>query len=76
MGKITGFLEIERRERPYEKVEKRLKSWREFVLPSKQTCGASYRFSVYLDKVFEAASNNLVSQSFTIKNNSAGASCP
>ena len=50
--------------------------WREFVLPSKQTCGASYRFSVYLDKVFETTANKLVSQSFTIKNNSAGASCP
>ncbi len=33
MGLPTGFLEIERKDRPYEKVEKRLKSWREFVLP-------------------------------------------
>src|SRR5476651_1794680 len=33
MGLVTGFLEIERKERPYEKVEKRLKSWKEFVLP-------------------------------------------
>jgi glutamate synthase (NADPH/NADH) small chain len=33
MGLPTGFLEIERKDRPYEKVEKRLKNWREFVLP-------------------------------------------
>ncbi len=33
MGLPTGFLEIERKERPYEKVEARLKTWREFVLP-------------------------------------------
>ena len=33
MGLPTGFLEIERKDRPYEKVEKRLKSWKEFVLP-------------------------------------------
>jgi glutamate synthase (NADPH/NADH) small chain len=33
MGKITGFLEIERRERPYEEVSARLETWREFVRP-------------------------------------------
>ncbi|MFO1085697.1 MAG: glutamate synthase subunit beta [Reyranellaceae bacterium] len=33
MGLPTGFLEIERKDRPYEKVEKRLKNWQEFVLP-------------------------------------------
>jgi glutamate synthase (NADPH/NADH) small chain len=33
MGLPTGFLEIERKDRPYEKVDKRLKNWREFVLP-------------------------------------------
>ncbi len=33
MGLVTGFLEIERKERPYEKVEARLKSWKEFVHP-------------------------------------------
>jgi glutamate synthase (NADPH/NADH) small chain len=33
MGLIKGFLEIERKERPYEKVEARLKTWKEFVLP-------------------------------------------
>jgi glutamate synthase (NADPH/NADH) small chain len=33
MGKPTGFLEIERRERPYEKPADRLKTWREFVHP-------------------------------------------
>ena len=33
MGKPTGFLEIERLDRPYEKVEKRKQNWREFVKP-------------------------------------------
>ena len=33
MGLPTGFLEIERKDRPYEKVDKRLKSWKEFILP-------------------------------------------
>jgi glutamate synthase (NADPH/NADH) small chain len=33
MGKPTGFLEIERRDRGYEKVEARKKTWTEFVQP-------------------------------------------
>jgi glutamate synthase (NADPH/NADH) small chain len=33
MGLPTGFLEIERKDRPYEKVEVRLQHWHEFVLP-------------------------------------------
>jgi glutamate synthase (NADPH) small chain len=33
MGQPTGFLEIERKDRPYEKVEARLQHWHEFVLP-------------------------------------------
>jgi glutamate synthase (NADPH/NADH) small chain len=33
MGKVTGFLEIERRERAYEDRAARLKTWREFVRP-------------------------------------------
>jgi glutamate synthase (NADPH) small chain len=33
MAKPTGFLEIERRDRPYEKPEIRRRSWREFVKP-------------------------------------------
>ncbi|MDB5488989.1 MAG: gltD [Reyranella sp.] len=33
MGLATGFLEIERKERSYEKIEQRLKNWNEFVLP-------------------------------------------
>jgi len=33
MGLVSGFLEIERKERPYEKVEARLKTWKEFILP-------------------------------------------
>jgi glutamate synthase (NADPH) small chain len=31
VGKPTGFLEIERRDRPYEKPETRSRSWKEFV---------------------------------------------
>ncbi|MBN9490565.1 MAG: glutamate synthase subunit beta [Alphaproteobacteria bacterium] len=33
MGLPTGFLEIERKDRPYEKVEARLKTWAEFIRP-------------------------------------------
>jgi glutamate synthase (NADPH/NADH) small chain len=33
MGKPTGFLEIERRDRPYEKPDIRSRSWKEFVKP-------------------------------------------
>src|SRR5687768_18517217 len=33
MGKPTGFMEIARRERPYEKAESRKKTWTEFVKP-------------------------------------------
>ena len=33
MGLPTGFLEIERKDRSYEKVEARLKHWNEFLLP-------------------------------------------
>jgi glutamate synthase (NADPH/NADH) small chain len=33
MGKVTGFLEIERRDRKYEPVAERIRHWREFVLP-------------------------------------------
>ncbi len=33
MGKVTGFLEIERHDRTYAPVEERIKNWQEFVLP-------------------------------------------
>ncbi|MBS0550624.1 MAG: glutamate synthase subunit beta [Proteobacteria bacterium] len=33
MGLVKGFLEIERKERPYDKVEARLRTWKEFVHP-------------------------------------------
>jgi glutamate synthase (NADPH/NADH) small chain len=33
MGKITGFMEFERRDRHYRPVEERVKHWREFVEP-------------------------------------------
>jgi glutamate synthase (NADPH/NADH) small chain len=33
MGKITGFLEFERNDRPYQPVEERVRHYREFVLP-------------------------------------------
>jgi glutamate synthase (NADPH/NADH) small chain len=36
MGNPTGFLEIERSDRGYEKAEARLKNWREFVEPLPQ----------------------------------------
>jgi glutamate synthase (NADPH/NADH) small chain len=33
MGKVTGFLDYEREDRDYEPVAKRIRHWREFVLP-------------------------------------------
>ena len=33
MGKVTGFLEIEREDRDYQSVAERVKHWHEFVLP-------------------------------------------
>jgi glutamate synthase (NADPH/NADH) small chain len=33
VGKPTGFLEIERRDRPYDKLEVRSRNWKEFVKP-------------------------------------------
>ena len=33
MGKVTGFLEIEREDRDYQPVVERIKHWHEFVLP-------------------------------------------
>ena len=33
MGKPTGFMEIARKERPYEKADARKKNWQEFVKP-------------------------------------------
>ena len=33
MGKVTGFLEYERHDRPYQPADQRLKNWREFVVP-------------------------------------------
>src|SRR5258708_3249603 len=33
MGRAAGFLEIERRDRPYEKPEIRGRTWKEFVKP-------------------------------------------
>ena len=33
MGKVTGFLEIDRQDRPYSKVAERVKSYKEFVQP-------------------------------------------
>jgi glutamate synthase (NADPH/NADH) small chain len=37
MGKPTGFLEIARQDRSYEKVEKRKASWKEFIKPMERT---------------------------------------
>ena len=37
MGKPTGFLEIARQDRSYEKVEKRKTNWKEFIRPMEQS---------------------------------------
>ena len=37
MGKPTGFLEIARTERPYEKTARRVENWREFTKPYAET---------------------------------------
>ncbi|MCB2107925.1 MAG: glutamate synthase, partial [Rhodobacteraceae bacterium] len=37
MGKVTGFLEIERADRGYQKVSERLKTWKEFVAAPSDT---------------------------------------
>ena len=37
MGKPTGFLEIERRDRGYEKPESRVRNWQEFLKPLPET---------------------------------------
>ena len=37
MGKVTGFLEIEREDRHYIPVAERVRSWREFILPPPET---------------------------------------
>ncbi len=37
MGKVTGFLEIDRNDRHYAPVDERIKHWREFVLPLAET---------------------------------------
>jgi len=36
MGKTTGFLEIERQVEAYDKVENRLKNYKEFTIPMKE----------------------------------------
>lgn len=47
--------------------------WREYVIPSVKTSGNFFQFSVYLDKVHDLASNDLVSLSFQIANESISA---
>ena len=37
MGKVTGFLEYERTDEVYEKVDKRLKNYKEFTIPLKES---------------------------------------
>ncbi len=41
MGRPTGFLEIARQDRGYEKVEKRKTTWKEFVKPMEQSACAT-----------------------------------
>ncbi|MEN2494803.1 MAG: Glutamate synthase [NADPH] small chain [Hyphomicrobiaceae bacterium hypho_1] len=45
MGKVTGFLEIEREDNSFSTVPERLKSWKEFVVPlnEKSTCEQASR---------------------------------
>ena len=38
--------------------------WREYVIPSRKTTGEFFRFTVYLDKVHDLATNQLVSFRF------------
>ena len=33
MGLVKGFLDIERKDRPYDKVEARLKTWKDLIHP-------------------------------------------
>lgn len=42
--------------------------WHEYLIPSKLTVGDTFRFSVYLDKIYDTPSGNLTSQSFIITN--------
>jgi RHS repeat-associated protein len=42
--------------------------WHEYLVPSKKTVGDTYRFSVYIDKIYDAPSGNLGSQSYIIAN--------
>ena len=37
MGKVTGFMELDRVERDYEPVEDRIKHFKEFLIPLDQT---------------------------------------
>ena len=50
MGKITGFLEIERHDRKYEPVADRLKTFNEFVIPlsEKDTRGLVSIYKLHL----------------------------
>ncbi|MBT0960256.1 transglutaminase-like domain-containing protein [Denitromonas iodatirespirans] len=48
-------------------------SWIEYLIPSKLTTGATYRFSVMIRKRYDAASNDLVSMSMEIANRSLSA---
>src|SRR3970040_536381 len=41
MGKPTGFLEIARQDRAYEKVEKRKASWKEFIKPMEHSAAST-----------------------------------
>ncbi len=40
----------------------------EYVIPARKTEGALFRFTVFLEKIFSAASGNLASQSYSISN--------
>ena len=48
MGKPTGFLEIERQDRGYEKPDIRRRSWQEFVKPLPDAETASRRRAAWI----------------------------
>ena len=48
MGRPTGFLEIERHDRPYEKPDIRRRSWHEFVKPLPEPETASRRRAAWI----------------------------
>jgi len=55
MGKVTGFMEFDRHERPYKAVEERLKNFREFVIPLDEAELALIRLMAAWPRMVETA---------------------